>query len=81
MSEVHAMFSYAGITIPEEEIEGLFFRAATKDKLKNEEGKRRFRSAESLRYKLKFCEPTGESSKKHSIILGENKKPKPKIRK
>ena len=54
MSELHRMFSYAGITLPEAEIEKLFFRAAERGQKDRDERRLRFKSAESMRYRLRL---------------------------
>jgi len=53
MSEVYNMFSYAGINIPEQEIENLFFRASSKQaNNKAFQSQLRFKSAETMKHKF-----------------------------
>jgi hypothetical protein len=55
MSEVYNMFSYAGINIPEQEIENLFFRASSKQaNNKAFQSQLRFKSAETMKHKFIF---------------------------
>ena len=69
LSELHTMFSFAGVTLPEEEIESLFFRASQKEHTTKSN---RFRSAESLRYKLNLgVEDLDFKPTKASSVLGK----------